>query len=192
MPKVQRNFTKEFKAEAVRLVEHSGKSQSQVARELGIAESNLQRRCRQYGEHAEKAFPGSGHADRAVGSRCPGTGPAHTGQPGQEGQAADTDADEHADGAGLQACGDQGDRHRIDGGQAEAEQAEGQVGAQGEGQQPDQQQTEQGAADESEHQRCQADSQALRERLNNKAAQGQAKAADQSFCFRPTEKGGSA
>jgi transposase-like protein len=33
MPKEQRNFTKEFKLEAVRLVETSGKSITQVARD---------------------------------------------------------------------------------------------------------------------------------------------------------------
>lgn len=33
----QRTFTKEFKLEAVRLVQTSGKSVMQVARELGIA-----------------------------------------------------------------------------------------------------------------------------------------------------------
>ena len=37
MPKEQRTFTKEFKLEAVRLVQSSGKSITQVARDLGIA-----------------------------------------------------------------------------------------------------------------------------------------------------------
>jgi transposase len=56
-----RKFTKEFKVEAVRLVEHSGKSQSQVAKDLGICDTNVQRWCQQFGHHAEKAFPGSGN-----------------------------------------------------------------------------------------------------------------------------------
>lgn len=43
MPKEQRTFTKEFKQEAVQLVQTSGKSQSQVARDLGIADSTLHR-----------------------------------------------------------------------------------------------------------------------------------------------------
>ncbi len=41
MPKEQRIFTKEFKLEAVHLAQTSGKSQSQVARDLGIADSTL-------------------------------------------------------------------------------------------------------------------------------------------------------
>ena len=41
MPKEQRTFTKEFKLEAVRLVQTSGKSFAQVARDLGIADSTL-------------------------------------------------------------------------------------------------------------------------------------------------------
>ena len=43
MPKAQRTFTKEFKLEAVHLAQTSGKSPSQVARDLGIAESTLSR-----------------------------------------------------------------------------------------------------------------------------------------------------
>jgi transposase len=43
MPKEQRNSTREFKLEAVRLVQKSGKSQAQIARELGIADSTLHR-----------------------------------------------------------------------------------------------------------------------------------------------------
>ena len=39
MPKEQRTFTKEFKLEAVQLVHGGGKSQAQVARDLGIAVS---------------------------------------------------------------------------------------------------------------------------------------------------------
>lgn len=61
MGNVHRAFTKEFKVEAVRLVEQSGKSQSQVARDLGVADTNIQRWCQQFGRHAEKAFPGSGN-----------------------------------------------------------------------------------------------------------------------------------
>jgi transposase len=41
MSKEQRTFTKEFKVEAVRLVQTSGKSITQVARDLGIADSTL-------------------------------------------------------------------------------------------------------------------------------------------------------
>ena len=61
MPKEQRTFTKEFKVEAVRLVKSSGKSISQVARDLGNADSTLHHWCQQLAEQGEQAFPGSGY-----------------------------------------------------------------------------------------------------------------------------------
>jgi len=61
MPKEQRTFTKEFKLEAVQLVHRSGKSQVQVARELGIADSTLHHWCKQCADHGQQAFVGSGH-----------------------------------------------------------------------------------------------------------------------------------
>ena len=61
MPKEQRTFTKEFKLEAVRLVQSSGKSQVQVARELGIADSTLHHWCKEFAQAGSQAFPGSGH-----------------------------------------------------------------------------------------------------------------------------------
>jgi transposase len=44
-----KTYTKEFKQDAVRLVETSGKPKSQVARELGISESALCRWLKLYG-----------------------------------------------------------------------------------------------------------------------------------------------
>ncbi len=61
MPKQQKTYSKEFKQEAVRLVENSGKSMSQVARDLGIADSTLSHWCQQLSQQGEQAFPGSGH-----------------------------------------------------------------------------------------------------------------------------------
>ena len=61
MPKKQRTFTKEFKLEAVRLAQTSGKSMLQVARDLGIADSTLHHWRTQLQAHGELAFPGSGH-----------------------------------------------------------------------------------------------------------------------------------
>lgn len=58
MPKEQRTFTKEFKQEAVRLAQTSGKSITQVARDLGIADSTLHHWWKQ---QAEQALVGSGH-----------------------------------------------------------------------------------------------------------------------------------
>ena len=61
MPKEQRTFTREFKVEAVRLVHSSQKTQTQIARDLGIAESTLHHWCQQWASQGEQAFPGSGH-----------------------------------------------------------------------------------------------------------------------------------
>ena len=60
MPKEQRTFTKEFKLEAVRLVQTSGKSITQVAR-VGIADSTLHHWCKLEASQGEQAFPGSEH-----------------------------------------------------------------------------------------------------------------------------------
>jgi len=61
MPKELRTFTKEFKLEAVHLVQRSGKSQAQIARDLGIADSTLHHWCKEVAEAGSQAFPGSGH-----------------------------------------------------------------------------------------------------------------------------------
>ena len=60
MPKDQRTFTKEFKLETVQLTHTSGKSQAQVARDLGIADSTLHHWCKEFAEQGQQAFPGSG------------------------------------------------------------------------------------------------------------------------------------
>ena len=56
MPNEQRTFTTGFKLEAVCLAQTSGKSITQVARDLGIADSTLHHWCKVL---AEQAFPGS-------------------------------------------------------------------------------------------------------------------------------------
>ena len=61
MPKEQRTCSKEFKREAVHLAQTSGKSQAQVARDLGIADSTLHHWCKEFAEAGVQAFPGSGH-----------------------------------------------------------------------------------------------------------------------------------
>lgn len=61
MTKAQRTFTKELKLEAVQLLQSSQKSQAQLAHDLGIADSTLSHWCKQFTEHGEQAFPGSGH-----------------------------------------------------------------------------------------------------------------------------------
>lgn len=52
---------KAFKQEAVRLVQTSGKSQRQIADDLGIGLSTLSRWCAEAAENGERAFIGSGH-----------------------------------------------------------------------------------------------------------------------------------
>jgi transposase len=61
MQKEQRTYTREFKQEAVQLVRSSDKSQAQIARDLGIADSTLHHWCKLFSEQGEQAFPGSGH-----------------------------------------------------------------------------------------------------------------------------------
>jgi transposase len=61
MPKEQRTYTKEFKQEAVRLVSTSEKTMSQIAKDLGVADSTLSHWCKMFTQQGEQAFPGSGH-----------------------------------------------------------------------------------------------------------------------------------
>jgi len=61
MQKVQKTYTPEFKREAVRLAQTSGKPIAQVARELGISDSSMQKFRKELAENGAEAFPGSGH-----------------------------------------------------------------------------------------------------------------------------------
>jgi transposase len=61
MKRVQRTYTAEFKREAVRLAQTSGKSITQVARELGISDSSIHQWRKQLAAHEDEAFPGSGY-----------------------------------------------------------------------------------------------------------------------------------
>jgi transposase len=54
-------FDKNFKQEAVRLVQTCGKSQRQVAEDLGIAMSRLHRWCSELTAKGDRAFVGSGN-----------------------------------------------------------------------------------------------------------------------------------
>jgi transposase len=75
MQSEHRAYEKAFKMEAVRLVQTSGKSISQVAKDLGIPDGNLSRWCRQQEERGEQAFVGSGHQTaQARGTASPETG----------------------------------------------------------------------------------------------------------------------
>ncbi len=61
MQKARPTYTREFKLEAVHLWQTSGKSQSQIVRDLGIPDSTLSHWCLRFAEHGKDAFPGSGH-----------------------------------------------------------------------------------------------------------------------------------
>jgi transposase len=54
----RRSYTEEFKREAVRLMEGSGKSVAQLARDLGINDNNLYRWCGLYGSQSQESTTG--------------------------------------------------------------------------------------------------------------------------------------
>jgi len=58
--KGRRNYDKEFKREAVRLVIEEGRKASEVERNLGIGVSTVSRWIREFKENPEYAFPGKG------------------------------------------------------------------------------------------------------------------------------------
>ena len=57
MKKVRKRYTREFKLEAVRLLETSGKSASQIERDLGIGKGNLWRWIRKYDADNDAGTP---------------------------------------------------------------------------------------------------------------------------------------
>jgi transposase len=60
MNKTSPRYAEEFKRDAVRLVEMSGKPKTQIARELGISDSALYRWLKKYGQTAEPSANGQG------------------------------------------------------------------------------------------------------------------------------------
>ena len=60
MSKERKQYSREFKQEAVRLLETSGKSASQLERELGIGKGNLWRWRLKLAADGKDAFPGHG------------------------------------------------------------------------------------------------------------------------------------
>jgi transposase len=63
MTKTRQKYTREFKLEALRLLETSGKSAARIERDLGIGSGNLYRWKRKLAEKGEHAFPGHGRLD---------------------------------------------------------------------------------------------------------------------------------
>ena len=61
MGKIQKVYTKEFKQEAVRLAQISGKPIAQIARELGISDTSIHQWRKELAENGSEAFPGKGH-----------------------------------------------------------------------------------------------------------------------------------
>ncbi len=61
MGKIQKVYTKEFKEEAVRLAQTSGKPIAQIAHELGISDSAIHGWRKELEQHGKDAFPGSGY-----------------------------------------------------------------------------------------------------------------------------------
>jgi transposase len=60
MTKERKQYDREFKQEALRLLETSGKTASELERELGIGKGNLSRWKRKFAADGEDAFPGHG------------------------------------------------------------------------------------------------------------------------------------
>lgn len=60
MATTRRTYTAEYKRQAVRLLETSGKSAAQIERELGIGAGCLSRWKRKLAEDGSSAFPGHG------------------------------------------------------------------------------------------------------------------------------------
>ena len=60
MKKIRRAYTAEFKREAIRLLETSGKSAAQVEHDLGIGAGCLSRWKRKHSDAGDNAFPGHG------------------------------------------------------------------------------------------------------------------------------------
>ena len=60
MANERRQYSREFKVEAVRLLETSGKSAAAIERELGIGDGCLSRWRKKFAADGEDAFPGHG------------------------------------------------------------------------------------------------------------------------------------
>ena len=61
MAQTRKTYSREFKIEAVRLAETSGKSLAQLERELGIGEGCIRQWRKKLAADGEHAFPGQGN-----------------------------------------------------------------------------------------------------------------------------------
>lgn len=65
--KERKTFSKEFKVEAVRLLDAGEKSGAQIARELGVRRNQLYKWKEEMEKRGKKAFPGKGrHPSKAT------------------------------------------------------------------------------------------------------------------------------
>ena len=62
--KVKQNFSPEFKREAVKLLETSGKEVAQLARELGVRRNQLYKWKDEIEAYGDDAFPGKGRRSK--------------------------------------------------------------------------------------------------------------------------------
>jgi transposase len=65
MSQRRKTYTREFKLEALRLAETSGKPVSQIERELGLGQGQVHHWRQQLTRAGEQAFPGHGHLSTA-------------------------------------------------------------------------------------------------------------------------------
>ncbi len=56
----RKRYNREFKLEVIRRVQETGRSQAQVAKELGLAPNTLSRWMRQFRDEKAESFPGTG------------------------------------------------------------------------------------------------------------------------------------
>jgi transposase len=61
MNKKGMRYTKEFKLEALQLLEHSGKSRNAIEKDLGISRGCLKRWQQEFDTFGDRAFPGKGN-----------------------------------------------------------------------------------------------------------------------------------
>jgi transposase len=82
MKTVPKTYTAEFKREAVRWAQTSGKPSAPVARELGLSDTSIHEWRKHLAPQGSEAFPGSGHQTAKAGGTPPSqprTGGAATG-----------------------------------------------------------------------------------------------------------------
>ncbi len=61
MSKQRKTYTRDFKLEAIRLAETSGRPVTQVERELGLSQGTIAHWRREVHRNGGEAFPGHGH-----------------------------------------------------------------------------------------------------------------------------------